>query len=79
MSKTAFASIFPEAYIGGQTGALTAYVLESERYAPRAPGHDRWTGMVKDKLHFYFRNDELLRWGKPGDWEADLKVQIEHQ
>ena len=74
-----FRKVFPEAYIGGQSGTVTAYVYRDSRYSPFNRSADGWSGRVTDFLHFYFREDKLVQWGSPGDWEHDFKITIRHQ
>ncbi|MAO20916.1 MAG: hypothetical protein CMJ35_08960 [Phycisphaerae bacterium] len=70
---------FPEAYIAGQSGDVTAYVVESKEYAPYATGADSWSGNVTQRLHFYFKDGTLERWGRPGDWESDFDITVRNR
>jgi hypothetical protein len=74
-----FRSQFPEAYIAGQSGDVTAYVVETKEYAPYATGADYWSGNVTQRLHFYFKNEILERWGRPGDWESDFDITVRNR
>lgn len=74
-----FRTLFPEAYLGGEDGAVRAYIVEQETYAPFASGADSWTGNVSDRLHFYFRDGRLARWGRPGDWESDFNIAVRQE
>lgn len=79
MPATEFMDLFPKAYVGGQTTTVTAYVIKSSQYAPFDSAAGRFDGVVRERLHFYFRDGKLTRWGQPGDWEADLDIQIRHR
>lgn len=71
-----FQKVFPEAYVGGQSHDLTAYVVGKSGYSPFAPGADPWTGMVDEQLYFYFRDGILVQWGRPRDWKSDIDVTV---
>ncbi len=74
-----FRKVFPEAYIGGQSGSITAYVYRNSHYSPFNREADGWSGRVTSFLHFYFRDGKLVQWWSPGDWEKDFKITIRHQ
>ena len=84
MTVAEFREILPNAYLGGQTGETTAYIVKAyTRHAARFVSEDTngW-GRAAEHLYFYFVNDKLVRWGKPGDWktpslDVDVKVKQE--
>ena len=80
MALAQFRGVFPEAYVGGQSGLTTAYelkntqkyVLESDmdrRPVDSALGlyHPRPRKLTQ-VLWFYFYDDRLVQWGLPNDW-----------
>lgn len=78
MSVEGFRKVFPEAYVGGQSGDVIAYVYRDSHYvffSTEANGSGRKT----EFLHFYFRNDQLVQWGTPGDWETAFHLVISYR
>ena len=73
-----FRKIFPNAYLGGLSDDVVAWVLRGGEYAPFAPDTNFWTGRVTEYLHFYFRDNLLIQWGAPGDWERNFNITIRH-
>jgi hypothetical protein len=73
-----FRDLFPDAYIGGLSGNLQAWVLRGHRYSPGTKGANPWSGNVTEYLHFYFQSDTLIQWGAPGDWEQAFNITIRH-
>jgi hypothetical protein len=73
-----FLTIFPESYVGGQSGNTTAYELTHMAKYVTNDDIDRQNIMwgagsprareERQTLWFYFYNDKLVKWGKPGDW-----------
>jgi len=79
MTVDDFRQVLPEAYLGGESGSISAYVFRESRYSPfdeRASGR---SGMVTEYLHFYFRDGKLAQWGNPGDWERGFNINIRHR
>ncbi len=78
MPLTEFQQLMPEAYVGGQNEATTAYEIEMTQKYVTQDDLDRqnliWgvgsprPRSKKDALWFYFYKDQLVKWGRPQDW-----------
>jgi hypothetical protein len=84
-----FRKLFPEAYVGGQSGPTTAYeIAQSQKYVTQAD-IDRqnvlWgVGSPRAKsrrevLWFYFYKEQLVQWGRPQDWPKDPDLILEQR
>jgi hypothetical protein len=89
MSLEEFRTVLPKAYVGGQSGDVTAYeIVLQQRYTTR---RDRQrhralflfgspaASVNKQVLWFYFAEDKLAKWGRPQDWPPTPKVIIENR
>jgi len=87
MDLQEFQNIFPESYVGGQSGLTTAYELTREAQYVTQSDIDRqnflWgAGSPRAKserqtLWFYFYDSKLVKWGRPGDWPKEPDTIIE--
>ena len=78
MSIAEFKTVFPEAYVGGQSGAVVAYELSDAKLYVTDNDMLRQNLLLgfgspsphgqKQVLWFYFRGDALVKWGNPQDW-----------
>jgi hypothetical protein len=78
MSLDEFRRLMPEAYVGGQNDATTAYEIELTQKYVTQEDLDRqnliWgvgsprARSKKEALWFYFYKDQLVKWGRPQDW-----------
>lgn len=79
--------VFPESYVGGQSGGTTAYELTRKAKYVTTDDIDRqnyiWgAGSPRAKterqvLWFYFYDGKLIKWGNPGDWPPTPDTVIE--
>lgn len=87
MSIDEFHSIMPEAYVGGQNGATTAYeVKRSAKYVTQdeIKNQNIQSGFGSPSartevqvLWFYFYSSKLVQWGLPKDWPERPEQIIE--
>lgn len=78
MSLQEFRQLFPQAYVGGQSGNTTAYeLIDTQKYVTQDDidrqnflwGFGSPTARTsKEILWFYFYKDKLVKWGRPQDW-----------
>jgi len=82
-----FRRLMPEAYVGGQSEATTAYeIAKSQKYVTQddIDRQNFWWGAgsprarsKKEVLWFYFYKDQLVKWGRPQDWPDKPDVILE--
>ncbi|MEN9573506.1 MAG: hypothetical protein RL514_1361 [Verrucomicrobiota bacterium] len=87
MSLEDFRRVMPEAYVGGQSEATTAYeVAKSLKYVTQADiaRHNLIWGAgspparsQRAVLWFYFYKDQLVKWGRPQDWPDKPDIILE--
>lgn len=87
MSVEDFRRLMPEAYVGGQNDATTAYEIAKNLKYVTQDDIDRqnfWWGVgspqarsKKEVLWFYFYKDQLVKWGRPQDWPAKPDIILE--
>lgn len=74
ISLNTFSKVMPNTYLKGQNVVdglrIDAYEL-TWRHAEHMMGH-----RVTERLWFYFHNNQLVRWGEPGDWPARGDIPV---
>jgi hypothetical protein len=58
-----------------ETGHLVEVIQYLEAEFSYVGSHDR----LKKDFYLYFVDDELVQWGRPGDWRGEAKYIIEHR
>jgi len=80
MTKGEFNTLFPEALQGGAKqypkGVVEVLEVYVSYYSFSPTGNpntyrNNYTGMEKQPFWFYFYNDHLVQYGRPGDWPQD--------
>lgn len=87
MSLEDFRRLIPEAYVGGQSEATTAYeVSKSLKFVTQDDinRQNLWWGAgsprarsKREVLWFYFYRDQLVKWGRPQDWPDKPDIILE--
>ena len=87
MSLAEFRRLMPEAYVGGQSEATTAYeVVKNQKYVTQDDINRQnfWLGVGsprarsrREVLWFYFYRDQLVKWGRPQDWPDKPDIILE--
>jgi hypothetical protein len=86
MTVPEFKSVFPEAYVGGQSGQTTAYeFVRIQKYVTQGDidRQNFWWGAgspdareYRQSLWFYFYGGRLVKWGRPQDWPEPNELII---
>ena len=87
MSLEDFRRLMPEAYVGGQSEATTAYeVAKNQKYVTQddvdrqnfiwGAGSPRARSR-REVLWFYFYKNQLVKWGRPQDWPDKPDIILE--
>ncbi|MBN1806667.1 MAG: trypsin-like peptidase domain-containing protein [Sedimentisphaerales bacterium] len=86
MNVQSFHQLFPQAYVGGQSGKTTAYeLIYAQKYVTQEDidyQNFRWgygspkARTSKEILWFYFYDNKLVKWGRPQDWPNNSVTSI---
>lgn len=88
MRASEFLQLFPDATPRGakqySKGIVTVYELLVSHYHMFGTGNpnysrNEWSGVETQTLWYYFYNNALVQYGKPGDWPAEPDVIIENR
>jgi hypothetical protein len=89
MSLEEFQTLFPEAYVGGESEKTTAYeIVDIQKYVTQddIDRQNLWWGFgsprartEKRVLWFYFFGGKLVKWGRPQDWPERPDLIIERR